>query len=79
MSKVVYLRPPIIVKKLASQLKISPFRLMHDLLNMNVFINSIDESIETEVAGFICAQHGYKLVTGERAAAPGDFALTWWL
>jgi hypothetical protein len=53
MSKVVYLRPPIIVKKLAAQLEISPFRLVYDLCGMNVFVNSINEYIETELAKFI--------------------------
>jgi translation initiation factor IF-2 len=65
MSKVVYLRPPIVVKELASQLGLSPYRLIHDLLKMNDFINSINESIETEVAKFICEQYGYTLFTGE--------------
>jgi hypothetical protein len=64
MSKVVYLRPPIVVKEVASKLEVWPFRLMHDLCGMNVFVR-IEESIETEVARFICAQYGYRLVTGE--------------
>jgi hypothetical protein len=37
MSKVVYLRPPIVVKELASKLEVSPYRLMHDLC-MNVLV-----------------------------------------
>ena len=65
MSKVVYLRPPIVVKEVASKLEVWPFRLMHDLCGMNIFVSSINESIETEVAKFICAQYGYKLVTRE--------------
>ena len=64
MSKVVYLRPPIVVKEVASKLEVWPYRLMHDLCGMNVFVR-IEESIETEVARFICAQYGYRLVTGE--------------
>jgi len=64
MSKVLYLRPPIVVKEVASKLEVWPFRLMHDLCGMNVFVR-IEESIETEVARFICAQYGYRLVTGE--------------
>jgi hypothetical protein len=58
MKKIVYLRPPIVVKKLASQLEISPFRLVYDLCGMSVFVNSINDSIETEVARFICEQYG---------------------
>jgi hypothetical protein len=65
MSKVVYLRAPIIAKNLAAQIEISPFRLVYDLCGMNIFVSSINESIETEVAKFICAQYGYKLVTRE--------------
>jgi hypothetical protein len=67
MKNIVYLRPPIVVKRLASQLEIWPFRLLHDLLGgMSVFVNSISESIETEVARFICEQCGYTLFTGEK-------------
>ena len=65
MNSVVYLRPPIVVKKLASQLEVSPFRLVYDMCSMNVFVTKINESIETEVAKFICDQYGYTLVTGE--------------
>ena len=64
MSKVVYLGPPIVVKELASKLEVSPYRLMHDLCGMNVFVR-IELSIETEVAKFICEQYGYTLFTGE--------------
>jgi hypothetical protein len=65
MSKIVYLRPPITVKELAAQLEILPFRVIYDLCGMNVFINGINESIETEVAKFIFEQYGYTLFTGE--------------
>jgi hypothetical protein len=66
MKKIVYLRPPIVVKKLASQLEISPFRLVYDLCGMSVFVNSVNEFIETEVARFICQQYGFTLFTGDQ-------------
>jgi hypothetical protein len=66
MKKIVYLRPPIVVKRLASQLEISPFQLVYDLCGMSVFVKSINDSIDTEVARFLCEQHGFTLFTGEQ-------------
>src|ERR1700693_5782645 len=38
MSKTIYVQPPIIVKELADRIGISPYLLIHDLLNMSVFV-----------------------------------------
>jgi hypothetical protein len=65
MKKFVYLRPPIVVKALASQLEVSPYRLMYDLCGMNVFVR-INQCIETEVARVLCARYGFTLFIGEK-------------
>jgi hypothetical protein len=65
MSKIAYVGPLIVVKKVASQLELSPYRLIHDLLKMNVFITSVNQQIETEVAKFICERYGYTLFGAE--------------
>jgi hypothetical protein len=61
MSKTIYVQPPIIVQELARRIGVSPYRLNHDLVGMNVFVR-VDQSIEPEVATFICKQHGFTLV-----------------
>ena len=48
--KVVCLKPPIAIKKLAEKLGTSPFRVLYDLLNMNVFVSGINDSFTDEAA-----------------------------
>jgi hypothetical protein len=40
---------------------ISPYRLIHDLVGMSVFVR-VDQSIKPEVATFICKKYGFDLV-----------------
>jgi translation initiation factor IF-2 len=61
MSKTIYVQSPVIVKQLAQQMGVSPYRLIHDLMNMSVFVR-VDRSIKPEVATFICKQHGFAFV-----------------
>jgi translation initiation factor IF-2 len=60
MSKTISVQPPIIVKELAAKLGISPYRLIHDLVDMNVFVR-VGQSIKPEVAAFICKKYGFRL------------------
>jgi hypothetical protein len=41
-NKTIYVKPPIIVRKLAKQIGIKPFQLIYDLANMNVFVGTPD-------------------------------------
>jgi translation initiation factor IF-2 len=61
MSRTIYVQPPIIVKELADRIGISPYRLIYDLVGMNVFVR-VDHSIRPEVATFICKKYGFDLV-----------------
>ena len=61
MSKTICVQPPVIVKELADRIGVSTYQLIHDLVGMNVFVRS-DQSIEPEVAAFICKQYGFTLV-----------------
>jgi translation initiation factor IF-2 len=61
MSKTIYVQPPIIVKELAERIGISPYLLIHDLMDMGLFAAS-NQTIEPEVASAICEKHGYKLI-----------------
>ena len=59
--KTIYVQPPIIVKELADRIGISPYQLIYDLVNMSVFVR-VDQSIEPEVAAFICKKYGFTLI-----------------
>jgi hypothetical protein len=61
MGKTIYVQPPVIVAELAERIGISRFPLIHDLVGMNVFVRS-EQTIEPEVAAFICKQYGFTLV-----------------
>jgi translation initiation factor IF-2 len=56
--KIIHIKPPIIVKELAAQLGLKPFRLIQDLMEMNIFV-SINQTVETEVAVKVSAKHGF--------------------
>jgi translation initiation factor IF-2 len=56
--KVIHIKPPIIVKELATQLGLKPFQIIHELMGMNIFA-AINQTIEPEVAATICKKHGY--------------------
>jgi translation initiation factor IF-2 len=60
MNKIIYAKPPIIVKELAQHLGLSPFQLIHDLANMSVFVR-IRRSIKPEVASAICEKYDCRL------------------
>jgi translation initiation factor IF-2 len=56
--KVIHIKPPIIVKELASQLGLKPHQLIAELMALNIFAN-INQTIEPDVATQICAKHGF--------------------
>jgi translation initiation factor IF-2 len=55
--KVIHIKPPIIVKDLATHLELKPFQLIADLMELNIFA-SINQSIEPDVAAKVCEKHG---------------------
>ena len=56
--KIIHIKPPIIVKDLATQLGIKTFQLISDLMEMNIFANQ-NQTIEPDIATKICAKHGF--------------------
>lgn len=57
-SKVIHIKPPIILKDLSDKMGIKPFNVIRDLMELDVFA-SLDSSIEPEVATKICEKHGF--------------------
>ncbi|CAN5550340.1 hypothetical protein BH20VER1_BH20VER1_21810 [soil metagenome] len=56
--KIIHIKPPIIVKQLASELGLKPHQLIAELMGFNIFAN-INQTIEPEVATKICETHGF--------------------
>ena len=54
---IIHIKPPIIVKELAMQLKLRPFEVIKDLMAMGIFAN-INQTIEPDTAGAVCKLHG---------------------
>jgi len=57
-SKVIHIKPPIIVKELALQLGLKTHQLIAELMAMNIFAN-INQTIEPDITSQICAKHGF--------------------
>lgn len=52
------MKPPILVRDLATQLNLEPFRIIHELMEMNVFV-TLDQELEEAVVKKICDKHGF--------------------
>ena len=64
------LKPPIVVRELAEQLKLKPFKLIADLMELNVFAN-VNQAIDEVVAQKICAKYGYRFEVEKRERGSG--------
>ena len=66
--KIVHLKPPIIVRELAAAMKVKPFQIIHDLMEMGIFA-AINQTLEPEIATKICAKHGFTFEKEKRDKA----------
>ncbi|MCB1096911.1 MAG: translation initiation factor IF-2 N-terminal domain-containing protein, partial [Verrucomicrobiae bacterium] len=57
-AKVINIKPPIIVKELAERMDLKPFKLIQDLMELDIFANP-NQSIEPDVAEKLCEKHGF--------------------
>jgi translation initiation factor IF-2 len=64
------IKPPIIVRDLAEQLKKKPFQLIADLMQLNVFA-SVNQAIDEAVAARLCAKYGYRFEVEKRERGGG--------
>jgi len=64
------MKPPIIVRDLAEEMKRKPFQLIADLMSLNVFAN-INQSIEEPFAREICAKRGFRFRLERRERGAG--------
>jgi len=56
--KIIHIKPPIIVRDLATQLGIKNHVLIKELMELNVFANQ-NQTVEPDVATQVCAVHGF--------------------
>lgn len=68
--KVIHIKPPIMIKELAAQMEVKPFKVIHDLMEMNIFAN-INQSVEPEVATKLCERYGFVFEREKRVAGAG--------
>ncbi|MFN2542153.1 MAG: translation initiation factor IF-2 [Chthoniobacterales bacterium] len=67
---VIHIKPPIIVKQLASALGLKPHQLIAELMNFNIFAN-INQTIEPDIASKIAESHGFVLEKERREKGGG--------
>jgi translation initiation factor IF-2 len=68
--KVIHIKPPIIVKQLATELGIKPHQLIAELMTFNIFAN-INQTIEPDIASKIAENHGFVLEKERREKGGG--------
>jgi translation initiation factor IF-2 len=68
--KVILIKPPIVVKQLASELGLKPHQLIAELMNYNIFAN-INQTIEPDIASKIAEGHGFVLEKERREKGAG--------
>ena len=70
-AQVISIKPPIVVRELAEQLKQKPFKIIADLMEVGVFAN-VNQSIEEPVAQKVCAKYGYRFEVEKRERGSGQ-------
>jgi translation initiation factor IF-2 len=67
---VILIKPPIVVKQLATELGLKPHQIIAELMNYNIFAN-INQTIEPDVASKIAENHGFVLEKERREKGGG--------
>src|SRR6266446_3604724 len=68
--EIITLKPPIIVRDLAAQLKRRPFQLIADLIELKVMAN-VNQAIDETVAQKLCAKYGFRFEVEKREKRAG--------
>ena len=70
-AQIIIIKPPIVVRELAEQLKQKPFKIIADLMEAGVFAN-VNQAIDEKVAVQVCAKYGFKFEVEKRAKGEGQ-------
>jgi translation initiation factor IF-2 len=68
--RVILIKPPIVVKQLATELGLKPHQLIAELMTYNIFAN-INQTIEPDIASKIAENHGFVLEKERREKGAG--------
>src|SRR6267378_6561626 len=68
--ELITLKPPVVVRDLAEQLKRKPFQLIADLMELGVFAN-VNQSIDEITAQKLCGKHGFRFEVEKRERGAG--------
>jgi len=67
---VIHIKPPIIVKDLAERMDLKPFKIIQDLMELDIFA-SADSAVEPGTAAEICEKHGFVFEKEKREKGAG--------
>jgi translation initiation factor IF-2 len=68
--EVITIKPPIIVRELAEQLKQKPFIIIGELMKLGVFA-TVNQAIDEKIAQQICAKYGFRFEVEKRERGGG--------
>src|SRR5450432_298314 len=68
--EVIVIKPPIIVRDLAAQLKQKPFIIIGDLIKLGVFA-TVNQAIDEQIAQQLCAKYGFRFEVEKRERGGG--------
>jgi translation initiation factor IF-2 len=68
--KLIHIKPPIQIKELAAQMEVPAFKIIKDLMGMQIFAN-INQSVEPEIAAKLCELYGFVFEREKRVAGAG--------
>jgi translation initiation factor IF-2 len=68
--EIIIIKPPIVVRELATQLKQKPFKIIADLMELGVFAN-VNQAIDEKIAQQLCAKYGFRFEVEKRERGGG--------
>ncbi len=68
--EVIVIKPPIVVRELATQLKQKPFKIIADLMGLDVFA-TVNQAIDEKIAQQLCAKYGFRFEVEKRERGAG--------
>jgi translation initiation factor IF-2 len=69
-AEVIIIKPPIVVRELAEQLKQKPFIIIGDLIKLGVFA-TVNQAIDENIAQQLCAKYGFRFEVEKRERGGG--------
>jgi translation initiation factor IF-2 len=68
--ELIIIKPPIIVRELATQLKQKPFKIIADLMSLGVFA-TVNQAVDEKIAQQLCAKYGFRFEMEKRERGGG--------